>query len=141
MSNARTSTRSFVKHEGVYTLGRIEFLLRNSKQLEPNTDGETCTDSMSSIAFKSIDDEVAEILVVKDADTEKIAIQVATEDPQYLTSDGVQLVDGLLISCEEVNGKKTVDVRFTLSKEAPTLSNDAGSSTTEEFSSVIFLRN
>lgn len=140
LSNARTSTRSFVKKEGQYALGRIEFLLRNAKQLETNSDGDICSDDMRSIAFKSIDDSSAQLGVVLDGQTEKIAITSATTDPQFLTSDGVELTDGLRMSCADNNGKKTIEVQFTLTKLSPTLSDQAPSST-EEFRSVIFMRN
>ncbi len=140
MGNARTNTRSFVKNEGIYTLGRIEFLLRNSKQLETNTDGDVCVDEMRSIAFTSVDDTTGEILVLQDDADEKIALQIGANKPQYLTSDGVELVDGLHFSCSDTNGKKTVEVRFTLSKQSPTLS-EKGTATVEEFTSVVFLRN
>ncbi len=141
MGNARTNTRSFVKNEGAFALGRIEFLLRNSRQLETNTDGDICADDMRSIAFTSADDTVGEIGIVLDGDAEKIALQNPAAETQFLTSDGVTLVDGLHFSCTDTNGKKTVTIRFTLTKESPTLSDSAPPSTTEEFTSVVFLRN
>ncbi len=145
LSNARTSTRSFVKSEGSYAMGRIEFLLRNSIELLPTSGAQKliCAPNMPQIAFRSVDGSEGEIFAFDDDGSYKLAVQYTHEPkPQLLTSDGVTIEnDQITFSCDESNGKRSVEVTFTLSKESPTVSSNAPPATTETFSSLIFLRN
>lgn|GEM_PF-424243 len=108
--NSRSTNNQLVKNEGKYALQQIEFLLRNTTELLPNTQSQTCQAGMSEIKFKSFDNGITTLM----AENNKIA----SNSGVYLTSQSVNLVSGPVFDCAQSDDKVSqfITVTFTLRK-------------------------
>ena len=116
IGSSKTNASAQVKQEGDFALGQMEFLLRNAIQVQGN-----CTLGMTEITFKSLDSGVTTLLAETDPSDgrDKIASQAATN--QYLTSGGLELINGPVFNCVN-NGDGSppyVEMTFSLRKGTP----------------------
>ncbi len=126
VGNTKNSASLQVRNEGEYALSQMEFLLRNAVELVPNSDGLICEQDMSSIAFKSYDSGITELLQeedVNDSNMVKIASNSGVKatvgsSSTYLTSGSIQIVSDLDFDCQRGAdlGTAYVTISFDLQK-------------------------
>lgn len=137
ITNARTNTKNTLKVEGSYALSQMEFLLRNSYQLVPNSDAQVCQSAMDRIRLESLDGGLTEFYL----ETAEDPARIASNSGVFLTSDAV-MVQNLQFSCtESTSGIRSVSIDFDLTKIVPSVTNDSNEESTQHFSSVVSLRN
>lgn len=119
VGNTRTTSLHLIKQEGQYALNQMEFLLRNSIELLPNSSGLECQTGMDEIKLKSIDGQTTTLMAEEDGGVDKIA----SNSGVYLTSDSVELIEGPIFDCSQSDdqGHPFVNFRFTLRKGNPSL--------------------
>ena len=141
ISNTKKNVISVVKDEGDYASSQIEFLLRNAVSLVPDplvANAPTCTTSMTSISFRSLDDGITTLTTLNN----RIASQSATTGtPVYLTSDSVQVSQPLVFDCQQssTNFGSYIKLSFQLQKDSPDV--DVPQPVTEKFETSVQVRN
>lgn len=125
----KTTTITKVRQEGEYVSEEVAYLLRNAKYLLQNRDGQTCSQSMSSIRVLSKDDLIVEIFT---DDNNRIASQaggiISDEPSSYFTSPAVHTASAIQFDCVQEPYQKgaLVDFAFTLSTgDRSVLSNES----------------
>ena len=91
IGNEKTTVTQGVQSEGQHALQAMEFLLRNSIRLVPNSESYTCERNMSRIAFRNVDSGTTELYVENDASDNNI-VKIASNSGVYLTSGEADLV-------------------------------------------------
>ena len=123
-SNLKTTIRQQIKEEGGYVLSQIEFMLRNSAKLEPNSNNIICATGMKKIKFSNPDGFTTELSLSGG----QIASNSATLHSSSL------FASNLNFDCaRNPGGEYYVDTLFSLSEV------DIGIS--ENFGHMILLRN
>ena len=154
IGNEKTVSTQALKSEGNYALGQMEFLLRNSLRLIPNTDGYTCGLGMDKIAFESWDGGKTELMVENDTNDDDI-VKIASNSGIYLTSGETALVVSgsltnndqdpvgkLRFDCVESpdSTSKYVTISFSLRKGEVDIDQDRDI-TQQDFTTGVSLRN
>lgn len=138
VSGAKTNLKKAVISEGGRVLNQMEFMLRNSLQLVPNTSGITCAADMDSIAFQSYDGWITQFQTVNG----KIASRSADpSDPTSFTdrslmSDTVELSQPLQFDCSTNSTSASVTINFSIQK-----TNTDNDNSEEDFATTVQLRN
>jgi prepilin-type N-terminal cleavage/methylation domain-containing protein len=132
IGNAKTSTAQLVKREGDYTMGQIEFLLRNATALDE------CTTSDTSVTITSRDGGTTVLTQLTDTDN----LKRVGSNSAYLTSQDITLVSGPTFNCtQSPDGAGTyVGVTFQLRKGSPSV-DKARDIVEQTFSSGVTIRN
>ncbi len=133
VSTGRTNSVQFVKENGDYALGQMEFLLRNAVELQS-----TCTTNLNQITLRSMDNGITTLM----AETDGGITKIASNSGVYLTSDAVQLTAGPRFDCYQSSDGliQTVKVSFTLQRGTTGVDRDS-EVTTQSFQTTVTLRN
>lgn len=133
VSSGRTNTLQFVKENGDYALGQIEFLLRNATDILGS-----CTSSMNQITVRNIDGGVTTLM----REEQNGVAKIASNSGRYLTSDAVILVAGPTFDCyQSPDGLiRSVTAAFTLRRGEVGIDR-ASEVLSQDFQTTVTLRN
>jgi prepilin-type N-terminal cleavage/methylation domain-containing protein len=140
IGTSKTNVTTQVKEEGDFAISQIEFLLRNAIELVPNSSGQTCQSGMESIAFKSYDNGITELLKEEDP-SDNNSEKIASNSGIYLTSSRVELINGPSFNCTQANDGSAphITTSFTIRKGTPGI-DQARDIVEETFTSGVSLR-
>ncbi len=113
----KTEQGEYIKQAGQNALSSIGFLIRNTREILPNTAGSICASDMPEIVLRGLDGKTTRLFVS--------GTQIASNSGNFLTPQDLELDDPLTFSCLPSSyGTSTWDgspprvtIRFSLQKK------------------------
>lgn len=168
LGNSKAVVTQKLKGDGEFTLGQMEFLIRNSLEIVPNSLDQTCEMGMSELSIKSLDGNITTLTKVADEyDADKIKIASVSsvyslvgydivnlqgaevEVPRYdtvdkkifLMSETADLVSGPTFDCvqDDSGVSPSVTINFSLRRGTPGI-DQARDIIEEDFQTTVTLR-